>query len=352
MGRKDCGQLDSMILFAVLCCGAVVQAGETVKVWPTATVTTQHVTLADVCALGGFNSNTANILSDVVVAPAPKAGGSTVIELSQVQKALRQGGANLATVLIVGATECAVSRPADAVVARQVKHAVVRSGKTLREAVEAAFVRATARLGDRVNLQFGRTDVSVLNLSEPQFTFDVRIRGGRVLGQLIKVDVDVLADGRVVQRVPLVVSSTLMRDVVVAVNPINAKGPIRERDVRIEERSFDHLSELSDVSLNEVIGLRAKRYIPEGRMIDPDDLEMVPLVVRGELVDVISRSGGVVVRSVAKADETGSMGELVALRTSDRRGPKLSGYVIGKRLVSMTPPDDRSGATLAMGGGR
>ncbi len=357
MRRKDCDTVIGVVLFIVLIDGGLA-VGETVTVWPTAVVTQDEVTLADVCAFGGFTSERDQILSNTVVVSSPVAGGSKLVDLEQIQGALRQGGVNFARVLVVGAASCAVTRPSEDLVRRRAMYAVVRGGRTLREAVEAVFEKAAATWDGRVKLQFGRTDGPVLGLSEPQYSFEVRIRGGRVLGQLIDVDVNIRSDGRVVQSVPLIVSAMLTRGVVVAASPINAKGPIRERDVKIVERVFDDPTGITSVSMGEVVGLRAKRYIREGQMIDADDLETVPLVVRGELVDVVSRVGGIEIRTVAKAGGSGAMGEMVALRSGDRRDPAMVGYVIGRRRVSMTPPDDGLAVlsagtrTMAMGGGR
>ncbi len=354
MRRKDCGTFKTMMA-AMLLLPAGSTFAETVRVWPSAIVTGDEVRLDDLCAIESGISTLNGAVLETVVAPAPKPGGSRIIDLKQVQRALQQGGANMATVLIVGATECAVSRPsASQAAAHQSRRATDLQG-TLRAAVESAFAEATSSLGGRIALLFGRTDASLLDLAGPEYRFDVRIRGGRVLGQLINVDVDILSDGRVVQTLPLVVSATLMRDVVVATTPINVRAPILAEHVTIEQRAFDHVSDISDVTIQQVVGMRAKRFIAAGRLIDRDALETVPLVENGELVDVVSKAGGVTIRTVAKAASSGTYGDLVELRSSNRRGPKLTGYVIGKRQVSMTPPDDantRVVTTLAMGGKR
>ena len=59
------------------------------------------------------------------------------------------------------------------------------------------------------------------------------------------------------------------------------------------------------------------------------DMESVPLVKRGQVVEVHSGSGGVVVVTAAKSLSDGAYGDVIELRTNDRGPKKFNAMVIG-----------------------
>jgi flagella basal body P-ring formation protein FlgA len=77
----------------------------------------------------------------------------------------------------------------------------------------------------------------------------------------------------------------------------------------------------------------------------PRDLEPVPLVKRGQIVDVHSKVGGVAIVTAAKALSEGAYGDVVELRTGDRGRERFSATVTGPGHVTV-----RGGVNvLAMG---
>jgi flagella basal body P-ring formation protein FlgA len=95
-------------VLAVAVSGAA--AGE-VRVWPTAAVASADVTLCDVAELTGFSREQRERLTGAVVAASPCEGGEMLVTVDEVRAALVEGGADLASVGLVGASRCRVSRP-------------------------------------------------------------------------------------------------------------------------------------------------------------------------------------------------------------------------------------------------
>ena len=91
-----------------------------------------------------------------------------------------------------------------------------------------------------------------------------------------------------------------------------------------------------------------------GELIAERDLERVPLVRRGQIVEVLSRFGSVTVNTAAKVSEDGDYGELVTLHMPGRRKVRIVGRVTGPRRVQVgeweTPGPN--GTVLADGGWR
>lgn len=347
---------------AVIACWTAQIEADAVRVRPTAVVDAEKVTLGDICDLSQLSFEGLKNVEQTTVMPAPPPGGSTYVTVEEVQDALRRAGVNLATAVVTGATKCAVSRPqksAPPSSRRRGKSGATEisgiQGRTLRDAVRDAFDRWDGSDGDRIDLQFGRTSEQILNLTEPQYTFDVRVKGGRRLGRMINVDVDVLAGGKKVQTVHLVVNASVARKIVVARRAINQNATVRPEDVKLAERIFERPDDGTARRMEEVIGQRARRFIAADRPILMSDLELVPLVHRGQIVDVVSMVGRVEARSVAKALGSGGLGDVIELRAGGRRGDVLAGIVIGQRRVmvgSRTSVNEGDGARLALGAER
>ena len=354
-----------LVLGAAAPAAGAPERGASVKLWPGAVVIENVVRLGDVAALRGFDADTEASLRDLALISAPEPGGSRIVALPAIRGALADFGVNRARVCVKGAAECAVRRPAHA--ARPAPEIATVPGAspngdgrpaghdTLRDAVIAYFDQQLASYSGRADLGFGRTSAQVLDLSAGEFRFRVRRKSNSVMG-LTHVDVIILSasDGAEIQRVPMVVDVALVRDVVVAGKAINRGATIGADDVHVVPRRFTRPGRMGIPGPGEAIGLRARRFIQPGELIAERDLERVPLVRRGQIVEVLSRFGSVTVNTAAKVSEDGDYGELVTLHMPGRRKVRIVGRVTGPRRVQVgeweTPGPN--GTVLADGGWR
>jgi len=346
--------------------------GASIRVWPSAVVVDETVRLADLCELSGFDIETERVLQTVVVAEAPPASGSRLIHIDMIRQAVAAAGTNMATVTLSGATQCAVTRPKvleassasnafsrDKTVvdkrdgaAAPVKTTGAQPGSrlTLRRAVVDYFNKEFVRYGGTAEVVFDRTSRQILDLSGPQYEFRVRRRGGSPLG-LTPLEVAVLADGRTVQTVPMVVQVTMLRNAVVARRSVSQGAAIRAADVHLLAMSFTRLDRLGLDDTAMAIGQRAKRFIPAGTSLDPAMLEQVPLVLRGQLVQLTSVAGSVRIVTTAKAAEDGLLGELIKVRAVDNKRVEFDAMIVGSGEVQIgTGLAGQRWMRLAMGG--
>lgn len=324
----------------------------TVRLWASAVVVDETVRLDDVCELSGFDRETERKLAEITVSHAPEAGGSRIIHLELVRGALRAGGANMATVTLKGATTCAITRPAtpipqprtESARPRQVRSASgsapgsveprkVEPG-TLRQAVIDYFNAELARYGGQADVVFHRTSQQVLDLSGPTYEFRIRRRGRVAIGA-VKLEIDVIADGKPSQTIPLDVQVSMFRRVMVARRAINQNAPVGPVDVEPMRLSFSRLTGIGVENAASVVGQRAKRFIPAGTMIDPSMLEPVPLVRRGEFVRVSSITGSVRVVLSGTALQSGFLGDTVTVRTVDNKRVEFDAVVVGPGQVQI-----------------
>lgn len=358
--RNSCAGIVLAVVCTLLVLETVTVAG-TVRVWPTAVVVSDSVTLADMSELRGFDPASEAALRDLVVADVIAPGAILTIDMSAVRDALTSAGVNMANVTLSGSVECSVSRPAklrsraatdrtgtvtDAPTptpeSEPPSTMVETIGPTLRSSVIDFFNDEFERYNGTAEVTFDRTQNSVLDLTGPEYSFRVRRMRGPVLGS-VSIDVDVLSSGRVLQTVPLVVRIAMQRDIVVARHTINQDTIVRASDVKLVRHSFTRLDRLGVDRAVEVVGQRAKRHIPAGSIVEADRLEPVPLVERGQLVTLESVSGSVTVVTAAKATESGFLGDVITVRSSDKRRRVYEGVIVGPGKVRM----GRSSATSA-----
>ena len=350
-----------------------VHAGS-IRLFPSAVVVNDKIRIGDLCELRGLDPASERTLADVIVTDAPAPGETRVIRMDTLRAALTAGGANLATVTLSGSTHCTVNRPsligshkseAKRSHARNASHSASGTPQvtlvhntplpgdgflTLRQAIINHFDELLSRYGGRADVVFNRDSEQFLNLSGPTYEFQIRARKSQPLG-LIPLNVDVLSEGRIAQTVSVVAQVSLIRQTVVARRAINQGATIQRQEVELIPLTLSRLDQTGLTDPARAIGQRAKRFIPAGSVIDPDTLESVPLVTRGQLVTLTSVFGSVRVVTTAKAMQNGLLGDVIRVRALDRKRVELEAVVLGPGEVGVRQSTtNKSIATVARGG--
>jgi len=107
---------------------------------------------------------------------------------------------------------------------------------------------------------------------------------------------------------------------VVAIRPI-ARGEVITVS-HLELKNCENVPKATDrravaCTLEQLVGLEAKQAIQEGQMIFSDQVAEPLLVKRGDLVAVVAQSGGIRIRTTARAKQDGARGKLVQVETLD-----------------------------------
>ena len=364
MRRALCASVFAIVIVA----SPLSLSAASLRMWPTGVVVDDGIRLSDLCAMRGLASNQTKNLSDLVVTNAPPPGGSRVIHLDMVREALIAAGVNMAELTLGGAMECVVTRPVDRIAPTEspsqpvatptLRHMpselapVTRNGadadSTLRRAVVRFFNKELDRYGGRADVMFDRGLDQILELNGSAFDFRIRRRPGAALG-LIPLEVDVLAEGRVVQTVSIHANVKLIRQVTVARRGINQGATIRSSDVRLTPVSLVRLVDLGLSDLAQSIGQRAKRFISAGSVIQPDEIESVPLVTRGQIVMLTSVTGLVRVETSGTALADGRLGETISIGSSNRKRIRFDAVVVGPGRVLMGHDPQRWSDTRVAG---
>lgn len=121
------------------------------------------------------------------------------------------------------------------------------------------------------------------------------------------------------QRLTIDTIVTLPPAVVVAARPLTRGTLIREGDVRLDFQSNTRKGDATFDHIEDLIGLETTQSIAAGDAVVGRVLQKPLLVKAGDAVTVYARTGGIQVRTVARARDSGSMGELVSVESLNDR---------------------------------
>lgn len=129
-------------------------------------------------------------------------------------------------------------------------------------------------------------------------------------------------------------SIALWQDVVVAKHLINRDQALRPSDLRLERKKSQQLRQGYFDSIQSLTGLKPKYAIRAGEVISPNRVTKPKMVQRGREVTLIAASGGIAVRTKAKALENATLGDVVSVQNLSSK-KRVQGVVIGHATVQV-----------------
>ena len=347
-----------VVALAALCavCGwSFPSLGALIVLKDSVEVSTAVVLLGQVAELHDADEKLVARLAAVTLFPAPAAGRSKAVNFESIRNRLVAQGFNLSELEFSGSSLLTVSgaRIGDGSVPAASATATEASQKRADEMVASAVrqhLKEKAPSLGNIQVELTLTPKQVLLLalaasarveisggSEPwtghqTFRAGFYDRPGHPVGLLIECRVTPLPQ-------VLVASANLPKGHVVGPDDVSWK----QQPAANAAGAFLNREEL-------VIGQETKRMLRAGEPIAAVDIRGVPLVRRGDIVTVIARSLGIVVRTDAKALADGSLGQPIKLVSLDGRR-ELSARVSGYHEASVGPSSGEGPATLGNGTG-
>lgn len=116
-----------------------------------------------------------------------------------------------------------------------------------------------------------------------------------------------------------------------AATDLAAGLPISQGDVVSRSGNLPELT--SYLSLEQLDGSQVlRRYIKSGQALTADAVRSIPLVSRGDLVELFFQFGAVRLRTAGRAEETGSLGDIITFRNIET-GQKLTARLRDKQTA-------------------
>jgi flagella basal body P-ring formation protein FlgA len=166
-------------------------------------------------------------------------------------------------------------------------------------------------------MNFRPEDESVLNLSEPSFRFEIDPLRARNLGD-VAWDVTILAGGES-HRVTINAEGRAWQQQLVLARPVDARQVIQPDDV-IERRTLvDSLPNDPLLTRDQLANEQSAENLKPGTVMTARMVDALPLVRSGQFVTVTIQQGGVQIKTVATAMESGGYGETIRVRNEETR---------------------------------
>lgn len=348
-------RLAAILAAAVLLLGAARAAAGTITVRGSARIQAgAPVTLADIATLQGDDAAAFGALV-VVEDPSalPRSGAGRRIDLAIVRRALDQAGARWGR-LALGGGDCAVlvAEPAPIVeepapVADLVPEAppdepapIDLSGpRTVRTCIVEWIATLTGAALPDLRISFERGEEALLAMEAAGRRVDVQpgTRGGS--GRM-PVRIWVYEGDRIVAE-GAVRAEVRVRRAAVTIIPSVRRGDILAPEMLSEQEMWLEPTLGAPVaSVGDAVGMSMATRLDAGSVLYAQHVEQPIAVRRGELVTVHCVSGGVVVKTPARAQADGRIGETIEMRLDSSRrsflarvqGPGVAVIALGARV--------------------
>lgn len=339
-----------------------------IEVRSEATVNDANVTLRQVCRWSDADENAFEPFADLIVARLGTRGFAT-ITIETLRSTLRDAGLPPSRVNIAGSTSCTVTRSdvtVDEAAALQAwSGQPALNGEPARREIVAAHPEAPAAAAgdgddlkskliadvaqrlklpvDTLQVDFRPEDRRLLSMGAPfEFTIEPQRHGD--LGEVswlvtvsgagkptLKNDV---GDGR---RVRIVATARAWMDQAVATRALATREEIAAGDIETRRVLADRLPSDAWVTQAQAVGQQAAREVRPGTVLSTKLVAPVELVRPGQLVTILSRRGVVEVKSVARAMQSGTMGQVVKVK-NETTGELFSVTMTARQTASLGDP--------------
>ncbi len=286
---------------------------------------------------------------DLIICKLEKPKQVATLDLASLKRTLEDAGVNLLTVHFHGTTECKVSRlddPAEAQIKERVQQgiqaamaaapatqpaatasstipplnpgpAVTGPFHTLRDLLTQEVAERFSVDPEALSIRFTPEQEKLVNLSEPACRFAVMPRKQPNIGD-VTWDVLITAqDGE--KKAAITGSVKLWRKQLVTTKALAFRQMIREGDIKATRILVDRIGDETPLSEEQVIGCEAARDMGPGVVLNNRLVQATQLVRTGQLVNVSVDRGGITLKWVAEARESGTFGQIIRIRRPGTR---------------------------------
>jgi len=285
----------------------------------------QTVTLGDVCRqLQTSDPNLEQALRRLPLIAMPKAGEEVTISRPAIYQALRAAHIPYYTIQIEGALQTQVYGPGHPYTVQEMitdiqKNILQETGWSEEELILRVLTPPTRDIWiptEGVEKEINRLNPYVLGSTR----YEISFFHNKIL----------------FKKVPLILLIQHRRTVYVTAETLNRGSVIQDGDVRelvqlIDNTLYDN--QLVD-NKEDLIGRQCRIPLKKGSLLRWDNLETNYLTKWGELVQMIVRTQGMLIQTLAIAQQKGAQGEIISVKTQNT-GKIVKARIIQKGLVEL-----------------
>lgn len=294
-----------------------------IKMHPTATVTGPMVQLKDIADVIAQDDALKTKLLHTEIVRSPTTGQIRWVMRTQVARQLQMHGLQPHQWLLSSDGPTKVMQQSRTLKADKIRAAVKRHiQQGAPWASEQMKIRAI-RFNRDLQIPHGKVVLSVHTPKHSDW-----------LGAVL-FNVDVQVNGRLIQRISVPANIEVWSDVVVTAKPLGKYQRINSQGIKVVRMDLARVPANAVLVAEQIIGQRVKRNIAVNTVLRSDQIEMPPLIKRGDRVQAIATSAALKISVQAVVKESGAKGDMV--RVLNLRSKKvIHAKVLDAQTVSVS----------------
>lgn len=283
------------------------------RIKPAVMVRGMHVQVGDLCEITPLNATT-QAISEIRFGPAPRGGFARTVDRTDVVRMLAAAGVPLATVQLSGSPEVVVQGLMVDVPPQQVLDAATVSLQALLETEGGDVEFELPNDLRRLQAPPGRVSQELR----------ARVRDNRTQPTFAIVDVEVLIDGEVFQKLPVRYHLTRYQRVLKTIGPIERETPLGPENVALVREPMAQVGGMILTDMKDIAGMTASRRLTRDRVLMLGDIEPPAVIRAGDVVTVVLTRGRIKITASAIANHDAALGARIHLTN-----PKSRAQVLG-----------------------
>ncbi len=313
-GRLAINRLAPMGLLVaclVLCFAAVTPASEPLSIVlkETADVAGAVVQLGDISILEGADAAKKTKLAGLRIDSAPAPGKSVLIQTERVVSRLAQFGLAPADYhLTAGSAVKVISRSVEV------------PAETVRQAVKSYISSQSPWTAGQIKIRKIRMNHPV---HLPPGEMHIQVQAPKHTDWLgaIPFSVKFLVKGQVVSKLTVPATIEVWSDVLLAAKPLGRGQPVTPDSIKMVRMNLSRAPANAILSKEQALGRRVNRSIAANSILRDDQIEMPPVVKRGDLVQVVAQSQAMMISIKGVAKQDGARGDRI--RVENMRSKRI-----------------------------
>jgi len=306
-------------LYAILLCvlAVALSAGITAELRANALTTIRvrdrveidgdEVLLGQIAEIQGSDPQLTRHLENILIGKAPLPGKSRQYDESLLKMRLRQYHIDLSAVILESPELVEISRSCIKIPKQKIE-----------EMVSGFLLQNIPRENKNMRIKEIRVPEEVV-LSKGQVSYKVTVADNQPLRGKCSIAVEFSVNGSGQKKIWAIATIEVLGPAVVTRKPLGRYQPIEEGD--IELKTID-LSDLPDDVITDpelILGKRTTRAIGAQVPLRADNVELPPLVKRGDLVVIIAESRGLKITTRGQVKKKGRLGEQIPVINLDSK---------------------------------
>ena len=267
-----------------------------------ATVSGKSVRLMDVSQIQHRDKRLVDRLGRIKIVEAPLPGKTRWVNSRQLQNAMTRSGIDLSRYRISDHGPTKVKRLAVKITAQKiqqaVKHYIAQNAPWKSDQMKIREIRSAH------DLTVARGSL-VIKVQSPKHT--------DWLGS-IPFTVLIVVNGDVVKKVTVAAFIEVWNDVVLAAKPLGKYQTIESHHIRVVKMNLARVPANAILDRKQVLGSRTNRNIAANCILRNDQIELPPIIKRGDVIQVVAESRHMKISLQALAKENGAKGELIRVQ--------------------------------------